>query len=94
MIMSKLYCNRSNVCVFLKFICSFLLGVENVPVLSGLHSCSSIGDMIESLHTETSRIKFRRFHQFTNAGLDSDELSDCLDKLFELRECYEDNYKL
>lgn len=68
--------------------------VENVPALAGLHSGSPIGNMLESLHTESSKIKYKRFHQFIDSGLDADEFSECLDKLFEIRECYEDNYNI
>lgn len=68
--------------------------METVPVLAGLHSGSGIGDMIESLHTETRRIKFNRLHQFSSHGLESLEFNECLDRLFDLRECYEDNYMI
>ncbi|KAF2899962.1 hypothetical protein ILUMI_06229 [Ignelater luminosus] len=64
------------------------LKVESVPTLAGIHSGACVGDMIESLHTEANKIKVPRFHQFVNAGLESDEFSECLHKLFDLRECY------
>ncbi|CAH1981359.1 unnamed protein product [Acanthoscelides obtectus] len=68
--------------------------VEKIATVSGLHNCSEIGDMLESLHTETRRIRIPRLHQFTNegGGLERDDFEECLDNLFALRENYEDNY--
>lgn len=68
------------------------VGVDSVPVLAGLHSGSGLGDMLESLHTEARKIKFARFQAFRTAGLEADEFSEALDRLFDLRECYDDNY--
>ncbi|KAL3285700.1 hypothetical protein HHI36_000231 [Cryptolaemus montrouzieri] len=66
--------------------------VDSVPVMAGLHNGSGVGEMLESLHTQAKRIKFARFHQFKNAGVEMDDYSECLDNLFDFRECYEDNY--
>lgn len=68
------------------------VGVQNIPVLSGLHSGADIGKTINSLHKEASKIKWKRFQQFTTGGLENDEVRDSLEKLLELKECYEDNY--
>lgn len=67
-------------------------GIQSVPVLSGLHSGSHIGEMLESLHTEARRIKIGRLHQFASGGFHKDDFEQCLDNLFTLRENYEDNY--
>lgn len=53
-----------------------------------MHSGACVGDMIESLHTEANKIKVPRLHQFVNAGLESDEFTECLHRLFDLRESY------
>ncbi|KAJ8925913.1 hypothetical protein NQ315_009765 [Exocentrus adspersus] len=68
------------------------INVESVPVMAGLHSGSGVGDMLESLYTEARRIKYPRFHQFINAGIDKDEYEACLESLLTLRENYMDNY--
>lgn len=46
--------------------------------------------MFESLHSQAKRIKYRRLHQFKEAGLEEDEFNNCLDKLIDLKECYDD----
>nr|CAI5867837.1 unnamed protein product [Callosobruchus analis] len=68
--------------------------VERISTVSGLHNCPEVGDMLESLHTETRRIRISRLHQFTNegGGIEKDDFEECLDNLFTLRENYEDNY--
>lgn len=84
--------------VFLNRLFTYVLfafvGVDSVPVLAGLHSGESVGQMLESLHTETKKIKFKKFHQFISDGIEYDEYVECLDSLFELRENYEDNYMI
>lgn len=65
---------------------------QNVPVLAGVHTGEEIGTMLENLHTEARKIKFKRFSGFLSGGLTSDDFEECLDNLFTLRENYEDNY--
>ncbi|KAJ8947875.1 hypothetical protein NQ318_010021 [Aromia moschata] len=67
-------------------------GQENVPVLAGLHNGPPIGDMLESLYTETKRIKFAKFPQFIAGGMESEEYEECLNTLSTLRENYVDDY--
>ncbi|KAK4884183.1 hypothetical protein RN001_000454 [Aquatica leii] len=66
--------------------------LEDIPILAGLHSGSCIGDMIESLHSETKKIKKLDVGQFSKTGIEMQEISDCFDRLLDLTECYEDNY--
>lgn len=68
------------------------LDVGSVPVMAGLHSGSEVGEMLESLHTQTNRLKIGRFHQFNENGLQKDDFEECLNNLFAFRENYEDNY--
>ncbi|KAI4466905.1 mitochondrial distribution regulator misato [Holotrichia oblita] len=68
--------------------------VQSIPILAGLHSCNEISATIESLHTEAKKIKVERFPQFTSTGLEKDEYKECLEKLLDLKECYEENYLL
>ncbi|KAK5649088.1 hypothetical protein RI129_003980 [Pyrocoelia pectoralis] len=65
--------------------------VESVPILAGLHSGLEVGTMLESLHTEAKRIKHPHKQQFITEGLEELELSESLNKLLELKECYENN---
>nr|CAH7759359.1 unnamed protein product [Callosobruchus chinensis] len=68
--------------------------VQKISTVSGLHNCPEVGNMLESLHTETRRIRISRLHQFTNegGGIEKDDFEECLDNLFTLRENYENNY--
>lgn len=50
--------------------------------------------MIESLHVEAKKLKIERFPQFVTTGYGKDEYKECLNKLLDLKECYEDNYVL
>lgn len=61
-----------------------------MPVLSGLHCGEDVGEMIESLHTESNKIKMARLQQFRD--LERDDFSECLDRMFDLRECYQEKY--
>ncbi|CAH0555750.1 unnamed protein product [Brassicogethes aeneus] len=67
---------------------------ESIPVLAGLHTGAEIGVMLEKLHTETRKIKFKRFNAFISGGIENDDFEECLDNIFTLRENYEDNYFL
>lgn len=69
-----------------------LLAVESVPVMAGLHTSSAIAPVLETLHTEASKIKYQRLHSFKSAGLETDDLKETLEKLLELKDCYEDDY--
>ncbi|XP_003707902.1 misato mitochondrial distribution and morphology regulator [Megachile rotundata] len=67
--------------------------VQSVPVMAGLHSGSSLGKMYESLHELLSKIKsIKKFHAFTESGLEEDEFKECLDHLLDCKENYEDHY--
>lgn len=79
-ILKILYC--SNVLVVTE--------VSKVPVLAGLHSSQNVGSMLNSLHTEAKSINIRTLHQFTSSGLESTELSESLEQLLCLSECYFD----
>lgn len=61
--------------------------------MAGLHSTSEMSKMFESLHEQVSRIKnIKRFHAFAEAGLEQDELSECLNHLLDSKESYEEHY--
>lgn len=69
-----------------------ILDVESIPVMAGLHTSSEIAPSLESLHTEAAKIKYQRLHQFKSAGLEIDDFKESLEKLLQLKECYEDEY--
>ncbi|KAG7201912.1 hypothetical protein KM043_004623 [Ampulex compressa] len=67
--------------------------IRSVPVMAGLHSGNSLGTMYESLHNQAMRIKsIKKFHAFTDAGLEEDEFKECLCHLLDCKEAYEDHY--
>ncbi|XP_047117531.1 protein misato [Schistocerca piceifrons] len=66
--------------------------VHSVPALAGLHSTKGVGTMLESLHTEASRLHMTRMHQFRSSGLEDDEYNECLSALLELRDCYREEF--
>lgn len=70
----------------------FFLEVESVPVMAGLHTSAEIAPGLAKLHAEAAKIKYQRLHQFKSAGLESDDFKEALEKILELKECYEDEY--
>ncbi|CAG9854358.1 unnamed protein product [Phyllotreta striolata] len=65
--------------------------VESIPLLAGLHCCTEVGKMIESLYCEAKKLKINRYHEFASGGLDKDSYEESLDNLFTLSENYDDN---
>lgn len=67
--------------------------VQSVPVMAGLHSGNDLSAMYESLHSQLSRIRsIKKFHAFTDSGLEEDEFNECLSYLLDCKENYEDHY--
>ncbi|CAK9805721.1 Protein misato [Anthophora quadrimaculata] len=67
--------------------------VQSVPIMAGLHSGSSLSAMYESLHEQLSKIRsIKKFHAFTESGLEEDEFKECLNHLLDCKENYEDQY--
>jgi hypothetical protein len=66
--------------------------VESVNVLAGLHNGKFVGNMFEVLSKELEKIKYKRFHQFVNEGIENDQFKECFDHILDLKDCYEDNY--
>lgn len=69
-------------------------GVVSVPVIAGLHSSRSVGDMLESLHTQVTKLKLKSFHQFRSSGLENDEFLASLESLLDFRECYHEEFNV
>ncbi|CAG9560631.1 unnamed protein product [Danaus chrysippus] len=68
--------------------------VESCPVIAGLHNGNFMADMIEKLHRDVSRIKFSKLHKFGNEGLEYGDYKECLDRIAEFKDNYEDNFEL
>lgn len=69
----------------------FILGVYTIPLISGLHSDGGIGKVIDELHTTAKKVKFNRYHSFKENGLESDDYKECMERLLDFRDCYDDN---
>ncbi|GAB1864451.1 Protein misato [Camponotus japonicus] len=67
--------------------------VNSVAVMAGMHSGNSIAAMYESLLKQTKRIRsIKKFHAFTDSGLEEDEFTECIHSLADCKGAYEDNY--
>ncbi|KAK3913705.1 Protein misato [Frankliniella fusca] len=73
---------------------SELLNMNEVPVVSGVHSCDAIGVMLKSLHSETARLNIKRFPAYAKAGLEADDYEESLEKLYTLSENYDEKYEM
>lgn len=59
-----------------------------MPALAGLHSGQEVGRMLEAAHENAAKLKSSSLLRFAAAGLETDELRESLDRLFDLRDCY------
>lgn len=64
------------------------------PVLATVQVSNDLANTLESLHREASRVKIARIHRFKESGLEADELVECLDKLLEFKDNYEEGFEL
>ncbi|XP_023954614.2 protein misato [Bicyclus anynana] len=68
--------------------------VESCPVIAGFHNGNFMSDVIEKLHRDVSRIKFAKLHKFREQGLEEADYRECLDRLSEFKDNYEDDFEL
>lgn len=68
--------------------------VKSVPVLAAAQSSADIGNVIETLHREASRIKIVKIHRFAETGLETDDYPEILNSLLDFKDNYEDNFEL
>ncbi|XP_075217245.1 misato mitochondrial distribution and morphology regulator [Lycorma delicatula] len=66
-------------------------GVNEAPVLAGLHSTTSISKMLDSLHFEANRINLKELHGLADAGIELLEWQDKLEQILCLSESYSDS---
>lgn len=68
--------------------------IQSCAVIAGYHNGNFLTDMIEKLHREVSRIKFAKLHKFQEEGLESVDYSESLNKIYEFKDNYEDDFEL
>ena len=69
------------------------LDVNSIAVMAGMHSGSNVAAMYESLLKQIKRIRsIKKFHAFTDSGLEEDEFVECVHNLTDCKEAYEDYY--
>lgn len=67
---------------------------QSIPVLAAAQCSNDLADTIESLHREANRIKIQKIHRFRETGLEADEYTECLEKLLDFKDNYEDSFEL
>lgn len=71
----------------------FFIDVRSVAVMAGMHTNSNIATMYESLLKQTRRVRsIKKLHAFTDSGLEEDEFTECLHRLADCKEAYENYY--
>lgn len=71
----------------------FLSDVNSVAVMAGMHTGSNVAAMYESLLKQIKRIRsIKKFHAFTDSGLEEDEFTECIHNLSDYKEAYENYY--
>ena len=84
---------NSNKYVNLSLFYYVFIDAENVAVMAGLHSGSSLATMYESLYNQARKVKsIKKLHAFQDSGLEQDEFADSLNNLLDCKEAYEDHY--
>ena len=58
-------------------------------MMTSLQNNSCAGEMLRTLHTQTSKLTYRKFHKFIEAGLEEDEFSEKLDSLLAMAKNYD-----
>lgn len=64
------------------------VGVSEVPVIAGIHNCSSTSSMLTYLLDLASKINLRQLHQFSSCGMENLEYSESVEKLLTLNDKY------
>ena len=63
--------------------------MESVPVMTSLQSSRNAGRHLGDLLTQARRLDIRRLHRLTDAGLETDEYHEVLERLQTVAGCYE-----
>ncbi|XP_049284419.1 protein misato [Anopheles funestus] len=71
-----------------------LLCVQNCPALAAIQSSSDLGDGLDALHREVSRIRLPKIPRFAECGLEEVDYKESIERLLEFKENYDENYEL
>ncbi|OWF43159.1 protein misato homolog 1-like [Mizuhopecten yessoensis] len=65
-------------------------GVESVPVMTSLQSTSDTVELLQTLHTEASKLNIHKHHRYLAAGIEEDDYVEILANFETLQHCYEE----
>uniref|UniRef100_A0A182Q3G6 DML1/Misato tubulin domain-containing protein n=1 Tax=Anopheles farauti TaxID=69004 RepID=A0A182Q3G6_9DIPT len=68
--------------------------VQSCSALAAVQSSSDIGDGLEALHREVSRIRLPKIPRFAECGLEEADYKETVERLLEFKENYDENYEL
>uniref|UniRef100_A0AAG5CU75 Protein misato n=1 Tax=Anopheles atroparvus TaxID=41427 RepID=A0AAG5CU75_ANOAO len=68
--------------------------VQQCPALATIQSSTDLGDGLEALHREVSRIKLAKIPRFTECGLEEVDYKETIERLLDFKENYDENYEL
>ncbi|XP_053671958.1 protein misato [Anopheles nili] len=68
--------------------------VQHCPTLAAIQSSSDLGEGLEALHREVSRIRLPKIPRFAECGLEEAEYKETIEHLLDFKENYDENYEL
>ncbi|XP_040175825.1 protein misato [Anopheles arabiensis] len=68
--------------------------VQSCPALAAIQSSSDLGDGLDALHREVSRIRLAKIPRFAECGLEEVDYKEHIERLLEFKENYDENYEL
>uniref|UniRef100_A0A182JZ12 Protein misato n=1 Tax=Anopheles christyi TaxID=43041 RepID=A0A182JZ12_9DIPT len=68
--------------------------VQSCSALAAIQSSSDLGDGLDALHREVSRIRLAKIPRFAECGLEEVDYKEHIEKLLEFKENYDENYEL
>ncbi|KAF5292293.1 hypothetical protein FQA39_LY03327 [Lamprigera yunnana] len=66
--------------------------IDQVPILAGIQSGSTIGRTIESLYLEVKKVKQPEVNAFASGNIELHDIIEGFERLLDMKECYEDGY--
>ncbi|XP_035898063.1 protein misato [Anopheles stephensi] len=68
--------------------------VQSCPSLAAIQSSADLGDGLDALHREVSRIRLAKIARFAECGLEEVDYKESIERLLEFKENYDENYEL
>uniref|UniRef100_A0A182PE02 Misato Segment II tubulin-like domain-containing protein n=1 Tax=Anopheles epiroticus TaxID=199890 RepID=A0A182PE02_9DIPT len=68
--------------------------VQSCPSLAAIQSSADLGDGLDALHREVSRIRLGKIPRFAECGLEEVDYKEHIEQLLEFKENYDENYEL